>query len=80
VATANSGQPNTNGSQFFVLAGSYNPFTSDPTSIGYSLFGRVTTGISVVDKINSDGNTNASSNGVPPKVTHRMLKVTISSS
>jgi cyclophilin family peptidyl-prolyl cis-trans isomerase len=80
VAMANSGQPNTNGSQFFVLAGAYNPFTSDPSSIGYSLFGHVTSGQSVVQKINSDGNTNQSANGVPPKITHRMLKVTISSS
>ena len=31
-------------------------------------------------KINNDGNANASANGVPPKVIHRMLSVTISSS
>jgi hypothetical protein len=35
----------------------------------------VTSGMSVVDKINADGNPN--SNGVPPKVTHRILSVTI---
>ncbi|MGH9028044.1 MAG: peptidylprolyl isomerase [Acidimicrobiales bacterium] len=80
VAMANSGTAGTDGSQFFILAGPYNPFTSDPTSIGYSLFGTVTSGQSVVQKINSDGNTNTNANGVPPKITHRMLKVTVSTS
>ena len=70
VAMANSGA-NTNGSQFFVVTG------SQGTSLqpNYSLFGQVTSGLSVVDKINADG----TPNGVPPKVTHRMLSVTISS-
>jgi cyclophilin family peptidyl-prolyl cis-trans isomerase len=69
LAMANSG-PNTNGSQFFVLAGPYkNP--------GYSLFGHVVTGMDVVQKINADGNPSQSANGVPPVVTHRMLSVTI---
>jgi cyclophilin family peptidyl-prolyl cis-trans isomerase len=66
VAMANSG-PNTNGSQFFVLAGPYN-------NTGYNLFGHVTSGMDVVQKINADG----SQSGVPPTVTHRMLSVTIS--
>jgi cyclophilin family peptidyl-prolyl cis-trans isomerase len=72
VAMANSGA-NTNGSQFFILAGSY-------STDSYSLFGKVTSGLSVVKKINADGNSSPSSNGVPPKIVHRMLKVTISSS
>ncbi len=72
VAMANSG-PNTNGSQFFVLAGPYN-------NSGYSLFGHVASGLTVVDKINHDGNSNQASNGTPPKITHRILKVTISTS
>jgi cyclophilin family peptidyl-prolyl cis-trans isomerase len=67
---ANSG-PNTNGSQFFVVAGSQ----GESLPPNYSLFGHVTSGMSVVDKINADGNPN--SNGVPPKVTHRILSVTI---
>jgi cyclophilin family peptidyl-prolyl cis-trans isomerase len=72
VAMANSG-PNTNGSQFFVLAGPYN-------NSGYSLFGHVATGLDVVQKINADGNPSQSANGVPPAVTHRMLSVTITQS
>jgi peptidyl-prolyl cis-trans isomerase B (cyclophilin B) len=76
VAMANSNQPattdpTTNGSQFFIVTG------SQGESLGpdYTLFGQVTSGMSVVDKISADG----SSSGVPPKVTHRMLSVTISS-
>lgn len=68
VAMANSG-PNTNGSQFFVVAGPYN-------SSGYNLFGHVTSGMNVVMKINHDG----TPAGVPPAVTHRMLSVTIQTS
>jgi cyclophilin family peptidyl-prolyl cis-trans isomerase len=67
VAMANSGA-NTNGSQFFILVGPYN-------NHGYSLFGHVTSGQSVVQAINNDG-TSAGT----PKVTHRMLSVTVSSS
>jgi len=70
VAMANSGA-NTNGSQFFVLVASY-------STDSYSLFGQVTSGQSVVQKINSDGN--SSNNGVPPKVLHRMISVVISES
>jgi peptidyl-prolyl cis-trans isomerase B (cyclophilin B) len=67
VAMANSGA-NTNGSQFFILVGPY-------SNTGYSLFGHVTSGQSVVQAINNDG-TSAGT----PTVTHRMLSVTISSS
>jgi cyclophilin family peptidyl-prolyl cis-trans isomerase len=72
VAMANTGQPNTGGSQWFIVAGAQGESLS-PT---YSLFGRVTSGMSVVEKINAQGSTA----GVPPDVTHRMLKVTITSS
>jgi cyclophilin family peptidyl-prolyl cis-trans isomerase len=68
VAMANAGK-DTNGSQFFVLAGPY----SNP---GYSLFGHVSSGMDVVQKINADG----SQSGVPPNVTHRILSVTITQS
>ena len=74
VARANSG-PDTNGSQFFIVTGSQGA-TLAPN---YSLFGKVVQGISVAQKINEDGNANPQANGVPPKVIHRMLKVTISS-
>jgi cyclophilin family peptidyl-prolyl cis-trans isomerase len=74
VAMANAG-PNTNGSQFFIVTG---PEGEDlPPS--YTLFGQVTSGIGVADKINMDGNANPSASGVPPKVIHRILSIAISS-
>jgi cyclophilin family peptidyl-prolyl cis-trans isomerase len=72
VAMANTGQPNTGGSQWFIVAGA----EGESLSNTYSLFGQVTSGMSVVEKINAQG----SASGVPPDVTHRMLKVTIASS
>jgi cyclophilin family peptidyl-prolyl cis-trans isomerase len=72
VAMANTGQPHSGGSQFFIVAGSQ----GESLSPQYSLFGQVTSGMSVVEKINAQGSTS----GVPPDVTHRMLKVTITSS
>jgi cyclophilin family peptidyl-prolyl cis-trans isomerase len=72
VAMANTGQPHTGGSQWFIVAGAEGE--SLPNS--YSLFGHVISGMSVVEKINAQG----SASGVPPDVTHRMLKVTITSS
>ena len=48
--------------------------------VGYSLFGKVSKGLTVVEKINDEGNATASANGTPPKVTQRMLSVTISTS
>jgi cyclophilin family peptidyl-prolyl cis-trans isomerase len=72
VAMANTGQPHTGGSQWFIVAGAEGESLAD----SYSLFGHVTSGMSVVEKINAQG----SASGVPPNVTHRMLKVTITSS
>ncbi|HSZ37205.1 MAG TPA: peptidylprolyl isomerase [Acidimicrobiales bacterium] len=72
VAMANSGTPDSGGSQWFIVAGTQGE--SLPNS--YSLFGSVASGMSVVEKINAQG----SVSGVPPDVTHRMLKVTITSS
>jgi peptidyl-prolyl cis-trans isomerase B (cyclophilin B) len=76
VAMANSNSPatttpNTNGSQFFIVTGKQ----GEELPPDYVLFGQVTSGMSIVNKINDDGSTS----GVPPKITHRMLKVTISS-
>lgn len=73
VAMANTGQPHTGGSQFFIVAGAEGE-DLPPT---YSLFGQVTSGMRVVQQINADGNASASANGVPPKVVHRILSVTI---
>jgi cyclophilin family peptidyl-prolyl cis-trans isomerase len=72
VAMANTGQPHTGGSQFFVVAGPQGE--SLPNT--YSLFGQVTSGMDVVTKINNEG----SAQGVPPNVTERMLSVTINES
>ena len=72
VAMANSG-PNTNGSQFFIVA----PGGASKLRPTYSLFGKVTSGMSVVDKINSEGNPSPAANGVPPDVIQRVLSVTI---
>ena len=73
VAMANSGA-NTNGSQFFIVTGSEGA-TLAPS---YSLFGHVTSEIKVATEINKDGNANPTSNGVPPKVIHRILSIAIS--
>jgi len=78
VAMANSNSPattdpTTNGSQFFIVTGTQ----GEQLPPDYTLFGQVTSGMSVVDKISADGLANT---GTPPKVVHRMLTVTISSS
>ena len=72
VAMANTGQPNSGGSQFFIVAGPEGE--SLPNT--YALFGQVTSGMNVVDTINQQG----SAQGVPPNVTQRILSITISSS
>jgi peptidyl-prolyl cis-trans isomerase B (cyclophilin B) len=77
VAMANSDNPattdpKTNGSQFFIVTGAQ----GQQLPPDYVLFGKVTSGTSVVQQINKDG----SQSGVPPTVTHRMLSVTIQES
>ncbi len=72
VAMANTGSPNTGGSQWFIVAGPEGE--SLPNT--YALFGQVTSGMNVVDTINQQGSTA----GVPPDVTQRILSITISSS
>lgn len=76
VAMANTGSPNSGGSQFFVITG------PEGESLGpqYTLFGTVTSGMDVVQKIAADGNADPNANGEPPKVLHRMLQVTIATS
>jgi cyclophilin family peptidyl-prolyl cis-trans isomerase len=71
VAMANSGA-NTNGSQFFLVVGSGGQQLTD----AYSVYGQITGGLSVAKKINADGD--SADNGSPPKVTHKLLSVTIS--
>jgi cyclophilin family peptidyl-prolyl cis-trans isomerase len=74
VAMANSDSPatttpKTNGSQWFVVAGTQ----GEALPPDYVLFGRVISGLNVVAAINKDGSTS----GVPPKITQRILSVTI---
>jgi cyclophilin family peptidyl-prolyl cis-trans isomerase len=69
VAMANTGQPHTGGSQFFIVSGP----EGEGLANSYSLFGHVLSGMNVVDKINAQGSTA----GVPPDVTQRIISVTI---
>jgi len=75
VAMANSSSgstdPSTNGSQFFIVTGA----SGESLPPDYVLFGHVTSGMSVVQKINQQGATSGT-----PTVVHRMLKVTIATS
>jgi cyclophilin family peptidyl-prolyl cis-trans isomerase len=77
VAMANSDNPpttnpKTNGSQFFIISGSQ----GESLPPDYAFVGQVTSGTSVVAQIDKDGSTS----GVPPKVTQRMLSVTVKES
>ncbi len=67
VAMANAG-PNTNGSQFFIVVGPAG--TSLPYQ--YSIFGTVSSGMNVVQKIAADGSASGT-----PTVVHKMISVTI---
>jgi cyclophilin family peptidyl-prolyl cis-trans isomerase len=72
IAMANTGQPHTGGSQFFVVTGA----SGETLPNSYSLFGHLISGQNVAKIINDAGSTNSS--GVPPVVTHRILSITIS--
>jgi cyclophilin family peptidyl-prolyl cis-trans isomerase len=76
VAMANSGGTDTNGSQFFVVVpGGAKVLDGDLASGDkYSVFGNVISGMSVVEKINSEGGTTSTGK---PKVVQRILSVTI---
>jgi cyclophilin family peptidyl-prolyl cis-trans isomerase len=69
MAMAKTAQPNSTGSQFFVITGEQG--TGLPPQ--YSLFGTVTEGLDVVKKIEADGAPDPN----PPKVVHRMTRVGI---
>ncbi len=70
VAMANAG-PNTNGSQFFLVASDNG---AKALTASYSPFGTVTKGMDVVTAINNDGSPDQAGT---PKVQHRMISVTI---
>ena len=69
---ANTGQPNSGGSQFFIVAGAQGEALPNT----YSLFGQVTSGMSVVTTIDNQG----SASGIPPDVTQRIISLTINES
>jgi cyclophilin family peptidyl-prolyl cis-trans isomerase len=70
LAMANASQPNTGGSQFFIITGDQGAGLPPQ----YSLFGNVTDGLDIVKQIEADG-----SDGGTPQTVHKILKVTISS-
>ena len=72
VAMANTGSPNTGGSQFFIVTGP--EYESLPNA--YSTFGVIASGMNVVNTISQQG----SAAGIPPDVTQRMLSVKINES
>lgn len=74
VAMANSGTTSSNGSQFFIVTGT----AGEQLPPSYTLFGQVISGMSVVQQIAKDGNSNSAANGVPPTVTHHIVNITIS--
>ena len=69
LSMANAG-PNTNGSQFFIVVSDAGGKQLQKPL--YSLFGQVTEGLDVVQKIEADGTPQGQ-----PKVLHQMVKVTI---
>ena len=74
VALANAG-PNTNNGQFFIVAGP----EGENLAPSYTLFGKVTSGMDVVEKINAGGSVASSSTGTPITL-HRMDSVTVTES
>ncbi len=73
VAMANTGAAHSGGSQFFFVMGA----SGEALPPKYSLFGRITSGLSVAEAINAGGSATGNLSGAHP-VVHRMLSVTIS--
>lgn len=63
VAMANTGQPHSGGSQFFIV------YKASPLPPSYTPFGTVTSGLSVIDKVAAAGsdNTNGPGDGAPKR-------------
>jgi cyclophilin family peptidyl-prolyl cis-trans isomerase len=76
VAMARSSQPNSQGSQFFIVVddGAERALESART---YAIFGRVTSGMDVVDKIVTAPNDGAVGDGGRPVTPTKMTSVTI---
>ena len=73
LAMAKTTAPNSGGSQFFVVTGPQ----GESLPPQYTWFGTVTSGLDVVKAIEEDGNSDPAAGGVPPKVTHKIISVTI---
>ncbi|MCU1363054.1 MAG: peptidyl-prolyl cis-trans isomerase cyclophilin type [Acidimicrobiaceae bacterium] len=74
IAMANTGSPHTGGSQFFIVTGA----AGETLPNTYSLFGKVISGYKAVNTIQDAGS--ASSSGVPPGITYRILNIAVRSS
>ena len=64
LAMARSDSPTSNGSQFFIT---YGDSTLPTQGGGYSVFGKVTKGLDVLDKVAAGGTTNGQSDGTPAR-------------
>lgn len=64
LAMARGSSPTSNGSQFFLT---YGPTTLPTDGGGYSVFGKVTGGLDVLDKVAAGGTTNGQSDGTPAR-------------
>jgi peptidyl-prolyl cis-trans isomerase B (cyclophilin B) len=72
---ANTGAAHTGGSQFFIVAGP----EGESLAPSYTIFGKVISGMSVVDQINAGGSAASSSTGTPVTL-HRIISVEITES
>jgi peptidyl-prolyl cis-trans isomerase B (cyclophilin B) len=72
VAMANSG-PNTNGSQFFLV------YTDTQLGPNYTPFGRITSGLDVLQKV-AKGGVNGTGGDGAPKIPVQLQKVTVAAS
>ena len=70
LAMANTGQPKSTGSQFFIITGEEGAALPPQ----YSLLGTITSGLDIAKEIEADG---SDAHGVPPEKIHKILKITI---
>jgi len=73
VAMANTGQPNSGGSQFFLV------YKNSPLAPSYTKFGTITTGLNILDKIAAAGTADGSPDGAP-KLPVKILSLTVKAS
>jgi peptidyl-prolyl cis-trans isomerase B (cyclophilin B) len=72
LAMANTGQPNTGGGQFFIV------YKTTPLPAQYTVFGTVTTGLDIVNKVAKAGSDNKNSSGDgAPKLPIKIASMTI---